>query len=101
MSFDWNVIEIWHAHQQDEPIDWPVARKHAAFGLVARDQWKEKVLPLTSAAHRLLGLLEQGQTIGDALDSALKIDDAFELGLWLRQWLEHGVFATSCSGPVA
>ncbi len=88
---DWAVIELWHAHQPGNEDRFPQQLARRDFGLVVRPQWQAGVLPLAAAAHAALVELQQGATLGTALDAALAFDSGFNFGVQLQQWLQHAV----------
>ncbi len=86
----WDVVRLWQAHQ-DDGADFPHEMARPGHAVIARPRWKADILPLTPAAHAALQSLLQGQTLGEAFDAALGIDEAFDLGSHLQQWLRHAV----------
>jgi uncharacterized protein (UPF0276 family) len=88
---DWNVVQLWQAHQPDGP-PFPDRMDRPSHALIARPRWKTAVLPLTPAGHAALAVLASGGTFGAALDAAFDIDEAFDVAAHLQQWLEHAVF---------
>ena len=91
LAFDWNVVALWQAHQPDSGIEFPGQMQQASHALVLRPQWKTRVLPLTAADYAALSVLGRGESFGAALDAAFEIDEAFDVGGRLQQWLAHGL----------
>ena len=91
LAFEWNVVPLWQAHQPDSGIEFPEQMQQASYALVLRPQWKTQVLPLTAADHATLSALARGETFGAALDAAFEIDEAFDVGGRLQQWLALGL----------
>jgi uncharacterized protein len=92
ITSEWAVVELWSAHQTEGEENYPKELAARNCGLVVRQQWKADVMPLTAAAHAALAALMQGQALGPALDAALEIDEAFDFGAQLRQWLQNAAF---------
>ncbi|WP_377703702.1 DUF692 family multinuclear iron-containing protein [Pseudoduganella sp. UC29_71] len=88
---DWNVVQLWQAHQPDGP-PFPDHMDRPSHALVARPRWKMVLLPLTPASHAALAVLASGGSFGAVLDAAFDIDEAFDVATHLQQWLEHAVF---------
>lgn len=85
------VVELWQAHQSDLNAAFPREIAHASHALIVRPQWKADVLPLTRAEHAALMLLQQGHTLGAALDAAMAVDEGFDFGAHLQRCLRNGV----------
>ena len=94
LSSRWAIAELWQAHQPDSAMPFPDVLDVPCFALVARSQWHVSLLPISQAAHAALTLLQQGATLGTAVDAALAIDADFDLGAHLQQWLQQSVLAT-------
>lgn len=95
LASGWQVAALWQAHQDGEGKGmFPQEMQVASYVLVCRTRWKAQVLVLDAAAHAALLALQQGQTFGAALDAAFKLDPAFDLAAYLRQWLAHAVLTT-------
>lgn len=93
IASQWAVVELWQAHLPEGGNGFPdeIARHNHA--VIARPQWKTVVLPVQQAAYAALHALHSGQTLGAALDVALAIDDGFDFGSHLQQWLQHALFS--------
>jgi uncharacterized protein (UPF0276 family) len=88
----WATVPLWLAHQPGGPA-FPSEMRAASWALVARPRWKVELAPLSAAAHAALAALAAGARFGAALDAAFDIDERFDVGAHLKQWLELGVFA--------
>lgn len=91
LASDWSVVPLWQAHQPDSGVEFPGQMQQASYGLVLRPQWKTDVWPLTAAEHAALSALQRGETFGAALDAAFELDEEFDVGGRLQQWLAHAV----------
>jgi hypothetical protein len=92
LASHWQVAALWQAHQEGGGQGmFPQDMQVASQALVCRPRWKAQVLVLDAAAHSALQVLQQGRTFGAALDVAFELDQAFDLGAHLRQWLAHAV----------
>jgi hypothetical protein len=49
---------------------------------------------LSHAAFAALSELAEGKTFGEALDAALALEEDFDVGTRLRQWLDAGAFTS-------
>jgi uncharacterized protein (UPF0276 family) len=92
IASEWAVVSLWQAHQPDTTIAFPSEMEQSSAGLVVRTHWKTGVMPLTAGACAALDALQQGKTLGEAIDEVLEIDVGFDLGSHLKQWLEAGIF---------
>jgi hypothetical protein len=87
----WAIADLWLAHQPDSATPFPDVLEVPCFLLVSRPQWHVVLLPISHAGYAALKLLQQGETLGNAVDAALAIDASFDLGTHLQQWLLHAV----------
>lgn len=97
IASDWAVVQLWQAHQTEggaAPVEvvFPTEIAQSNFGLIVRPHWKATVLPLTQSAYAALFALQQGLSLGAALDAALEVDAQFDFGACLQQWFAHEVF---------
>jgi uncharacterized protein len=92
IASEWAIVEVWHAHLPEGEHAFPEDMERSNYALIARPQWKTTVLSLEPSAYAALRALQNGQTLGAALDAALEIDDGFDFGLHLQQWLQHAIF---------
>jgi uncharacterized protein (UPF0276 family) len=89
----WAIADIWLAHQPDASCALPSDVEADAFAITARPHWKAEVVKLDAAAFALLSTLRDGGTLGAAVDAALDIDEAFDLGAFLQRCLAYRLFA--------
>lgn len=87
----WDIVTLWLAHQPSSSIDFPSEMARPSHALVMRPQWCTELLPLTPGAWHMLHHLQQGDTLGIALDAAMEIAPEFDFGMHLQQWLHHGI----------
>ena len=90
---EWAVVDLWLAHQPEAHGGFPAQMAHNNAALVVRPQWKTDVVSLSASAYVALSALQQGHTLGEALDAALEVESEFDFGSHLKQWLELGIFA--------
>ncbi len=90
-SSEWAVIPLWHSHQEQVVLPFPENMEVDSIGLISRPRWKVNVLSLEPSAYAALSVLQQGHTLGMALDAALEIDSQFNASFHLQQWLSQGV----------
>jgi len=91
LASDWNVVPLWQAHQLESDADFPQQMAQASYGLVLRPVWKTQLLPLTPASHAALSVLADDGDFGAALDAAFELDEEFDVGANLQQWMEHAL----------
>ena len=87
----WAVVQLWLAHHAQ--AEWPQEMDAESRAMVARPRWKTAVIAQSQAAYAALSLLQQGATLGAALDEAFERDEEFNVAAHLQQWLEQGVFS--------
>ena len=88
MAAPWAVASLWHAHHGG---DWPASMALTEQWVVARPRWQPQVAQLTPARLALLRGLQQGASVGAALDAALALEPAFDFGAALSQALSLGL----------
>jgi hypothetical protein len=91
---EWDIVGLWQAHQPESGREFPTELARASHALIVRPHWKAEVLALPAAGHMMLSYLAAGQTLGEALDTALEVDGQFDFGVHLQQWLRAGVFTS-------
>lgn len=89
----WNVPGIWLAHQPASAPLPPPAVMAPGYALVVRPAWQAGVLALSAGEFAALDCLQQGETIGAALDAALAREPDFDFGAALQRWLAQGAIA--------
>jgi hypothetical protein len=87
------VVALWQAGEAAFPSDLDAP----GYAVVARPRWKAELASLSAAAHAALSALEGGAKMGEALDAAFELDEAFDIASNLRQWLDLGLLGLS--GP--
>ncbi|MUI12215.1 DUF692 family protein [Massilia dura] len=92
-SSRWAVVPLWQAHQPGRGVPFPDDIAQASHGLVHRPGWQPDVLALDTAGYRALSALEEGATVGAAIDAALAADARFDFAAWLQRSMAHGAFA--------
>ncbi len=86
---DLAVVPLWQAHAPGGTFPDEVQRP--SFAVIARPVFKTELASLGRAAHAALHALEQGATMGAALDCAFEHDDDFDIAANLQQWLALGL----------
>jgi hypothetical protein len=87
------VAPLWLAHQDETSVPFPADLAEPSFALVTRARFKTELVALDAAHHAALAQLAAGGTMGEALDAAFELDEQFDVGARLQQWLALGVFA--------
>jgi uncharacterized protein (UPF0276 family) len=87
------IVPLWQAHQPDSAVPFPADLVQPSHALVFRTGWRPDVLVLDASSAAALAALQGGMTVDMALEAALAVDSAFDLGPRLGQWLLHGAFA--------
>ncbi|MRW91190.1 DUF692 family protein [Duganella sp. FT80W] len=89
----WAIAPLWLAHQPDSGIPFPEDMAVPSHALVSRPQWQAQVLALDTAGHAALTTLQQGGSMGAALDTAFALDEEFDVATSLRTWLAQRVLS--------
>lgn len=87
---NWAVIDIWRAHQLDNPI-WPARIESPNVGMIVRPAWRVEVLSLAPDAFEALESLYQGHTVEEAITRALGVNPHFDFLSNVRRWLEFAI----------
>ncbi len=97
------TVAIWRAHQSgalkpgahkpERLCPLPENVNVPNFGLVTRQDWQVAVTPLSRAAYLALRSLEQGNTLGQALECAIEEDAHFDVASALTLWFSAGAFS--------
>lgn len=88
---DWPLARIWFVHQDGFEGDLEVdLRAGPDCVLVLRNGWNVGVRSVTPAEYRFLDGAGRGETLGAALDAALRIDPAFDAAAALPRWVQAG-----------
>ncbi|QJD98869.1 DUF692 family protein [Massilia forsythiae] len=96
---DWATAPLWLAHQPDGP-GFPQAMRAPSRALVMRARFQVEVTPVPAAAYAALQQLEAGNSFGAALDAAFALDEEFDVGGHLGDWLGRGVLQTVLAGAL-
>ena len=95
LKSNWAVSALWRAHQSASSsgaeIVLPQQIDNADFAVTVRPRWRVDLLSLSSASSAALHRIEQGGSIGDAIDHALAIDTEFSLATELAQWIDYAM----------
>jgi hypothetical protein len=95
LSSPWAVVPLWQAHQPHSGVGFPEHMAAPSLALVTRPQWQAQVLTLDAAGHAALTTLQQGGSMGAALDAAFALEEEFDVTSSLQTWLSHGVLQRS------
>lgn len=87
-SSEWAIMPLWLAHQTGGDQEFPSEMAAQCHGLVIRPYWKANVISISPSVHAALNILQNGGTLGAALDAALEVDADFDMGFNLKEWLE-------------
>lgn len=87
LSSEWAVVPLWLAHQPGAAAAFPQQMAAPSYGMVVRPHWKTLLQPLAPASHAALAVLAGGGDFGAALDAAFELDDNFDVGGQLQQWI--------------
>ena len=82
----WATPALWLAHQAPDAA-FPAAMDVSGHARVLRSHWQVEVKPIDAAEHAALACLAAGGSFGAALDAAFALDEAFDVGARLRDWL--------------
>ena len=92
LTSSWSISAIWKAHQTKAaaPIfnDLPQQLDCVDYAITVRPTWRVDLLPLSAAAYQALRQIEQGASLGEAVDAALAIDEDFAFASHLQQWID-------------
>jgi uncharacterized protein (UPF0276 family) len=88
----WAVAALWHAHQPTGPA-LPADVELPCSVLVLRRGWRVEVVELGVPEAAALVQLAAGASFGEAIDAALAVDGAPDIGAMLLGWFRLGVVA--------
>lgn len=91
LKSDWATLPLWLAHHAEGEHAFPQQIQQPSYCLIARPGWKARAVAVNHAAWAMLSALQDGISFGVALDSALDIDETFDLARHLRAWLADAV----------
>jgi hypothetical protein len=86
------AVDIWLAHQSEERT-WSSDVQRPSYALITRLDWTPELHALDEAAFRALSVLRDGANLGEAFESALQVDAAFDVAGNLQSWFALGVFS--------
>ncbi len=88
----WPLGRIWQVHQDghEGPLDVDLACGPDRI-VVHRPRWRVQVRSLAPGDFRFLEAAAAGETLAEALESAIAADPAFDASLALARWVEVGV----------
>ncbi|MFL6708759.1 MAG: DUF692 family multinuclear iron-containing protein [Massilia sp.] len=84
----WAVATLWHAHHGGE---FPAEMAAPEQWVVARPQWKPQLTAVSPAEFAALRQVEEGASMGQALDAAFALEPQFDIARALGQWLALGL----------
>jgi len=91
LESSWAIAEIWNAHQA-EVVVLPQELNQPAWCLVWRSDWqsswKVQVSSISAGSYAALKALQEGATLGYALEAALATEPAFAVQSELADWLQ-------------
>lgn len=88
----WDSVGIWHAHQANSTSGFPEDIKQTSYGLIYRRDWLVELQLVSQAAWLALTALQQGRSLGEALELALEADAEFAINTCLQSWFAAGLF---------
>ena len=88
----WAVLDIWQAHQPGGPA-LPRDISRTSHCLVCRPNWRAEVLPLSPGEFATLQTVDNGASLGAALEAGATTDAGFDPSIALPRWLQADVFA--------
>jgi len=104
MKSEWECAAIWSAHQSED-VNFPGQPENPVCCLIWRPDWQSswrvQVSPISEASYVALSALQNGATLGEALELALNADPTFAVQAELADWL-HRQLITSITthGPL-
>lgn len=90
----WAIADLWQAHQADGP-GWPDQLERTSCCIVCRPRWRAQLLCLSVGEFQALRMLDQGMTLGAALEAADAAESEFDAAAALPRWLQAGLFAAA------
>lgn len=84
----WAVVSLWHAHHG---AAFPPSMASGEQCVVARPRWQPQVVALSPARLAALTRLQEGASVGAALDAAFAMEPDFDIAAALAQWLALGL----------
>ena len=91
---EYPILAIWQANQPGvEPSAEMKMNKSEEQLLVMRENDKFSIQPITKAEYELLASIQAGSYFNDSIQSALVVDESFNIGEELQQYILQGVFS--------
>ena len=91
LQSSWAIAEIWTAHQA-EVVILPPQLEQPTCCLIWRSDWQSswqvEVSSISAASYAALTALQDGATLGNAVEAALATDPAFAVQSELADWLQ-------------
>ncbi|WP_295434264.1 DUF2063 domain-containing protein [uncultured Thiodictyon sp.] len=87
----WDVLGIREAHAPTG-APWPADLARTSRALVCRPRWRAELVPLTAGELAVLRAIDQGETLGEALEQGCDADPDFDPAQALPRWLGAGAF---------
>jgi hypothetical protein len=95
LALDYNA-PAWLDTLRNEDHEHPLPRRRPGWVAVCRRDYAVYRVPLTRPAHRLLGALAEGHTVGESVELCLQRSRPRPTGdqvfAWFREWAQAGVF---------
>jgi len=96
LASSWAIADIWLAHQEHE-INFPDQPEKNNQCLVWQTPWKVHVSSLSEGSYAALKALQDGDTLGVALDRAMSVDPHFEVQPALADWFQKQLITSIIS----
>lgn len=93
LSFSWDVVEVWLSHKERGGRDFSGARPGQFHALVFRPQWHADFRPLGTGEFFALRAVQNGLTLGQALEIAIEREPAIDVEALVGSWIRDGVLA--------
>lgn len=94
---EWDSVAIWLAHQANTEADTESSLteniRQTCYGLIYRSNWSVELLAISKPAWLALIALQQGSSLGTALEMALDADGEFDINAHVQSWFAAGLFA--------
>ena len=87
----WAVVPLWLAHQTATGTAFPQVMDEPSHALLSRPEWTAQVTPLQAPEYAALQSIQNGETVGAALDAAFALDEHFNVAASLQQWLRQQI----------
>ena len=91
-SSEFATVAIWQSHQPGVLSEPPKELGQACRACIFRQHWFGQVQALDEAAWLSLRALQQGVSLGVALEAALECDAGFDINSHLQSWFAMGIF---------